>query len=203
MTAGLRVGYGMTEACGPLTILQPPVAPEVFGSVGPAVAGAEIEIRDGSGASLPDGEIGMIWARSASVFLGYWDNDAATNEVLDDGRWYETGDYGRIEHGVLWIESRLRDMIIRGGENIYPIEIENRLVEHPEIDNAAVVGEDDEDLGQIVRAVVVRTGGSGLDADDVRAWVGETLARFKVPAIVEFRDELPMSDLGKVLKREL
>jgi acyl-CoA synthetase (AMP-forming)/AMP-acid ligase II len=202
--AGMRIGYGMTEAAGVVTMLQPPVSDEVIGSVGPPVAGAEVQIRDVDGATpLQHGEVGMIWVRSASVFLGYWDDPAATAACLDDDRWYATGDFGRVEHGVLWLESRLRDMIIRGGENIYPIEIENRLVEHPEITDAAVVGDDDHDLGQIVRAVVVRRAGSTLDEQAVRDWVGEALASYKVPSVVEFRAQLPTSDTGKVLKREL
>jgi acyl-CoA synthetase (AMP-forming)/AMP-acid ligase II len=197
------VGYGMTEAAGSITMLQPPVADHELGSVGVPVAGAQIQIRDLDGNPLPAGEVGMIWARSASVFLGYWGNGAATAEVLDGERWYATGDFGRIDGGLLWLESRLRDLIIRGGENVYPIEIENRLVEHPDIEAAAVVGQDDADLGQVVRAVVVRRPGSDLDAEGVRSWVRDALAPFKVPATVDFRDELPMNELGKVLKTQL
>lgn len=201
--AGLRVGYGMTEAAGTITLLQPPIDDQDLGSVGPPVAGAEVQIRDHDGTPLPPNEIGMIWARSASIFLGYWADDEATAAVLDGDRWYATGDFGRIDRGLLWLESRLRDLIIRGGENIYPIEIENRLVEHPDIAAAAVVGQDDDDLGQVVRAVLVRRPGSHLDTAGVQEWVRDALAPFKVPAVVDFRDELPVNDLGKVLKHQI
>jgi acyl-CoA synthetase (AMP-forming)/AMP-acid ligase II len=97
----------------------------------------------------------------------------------------------------------MRDLILRGGENIYPIEIEHRLVEHPDIDDAAVVGVDHRELGQEVKAFVVARLGSDLSADDVRSWVAETLAPYKVPAYVELRDALPYTETGKVLKHEL
>ena len=100
----------------------------------------ELEIRDESGAVVDDGEVGEICVRGAVVFLGYWENPDASAKALDAQRWYRTGDYGRIADGILFLESRMRDMIIRGGENIYPIEIEHRLEEHPEVAEAAVVG---------------------------------------------------------------
>ena len=167
------------------------------------MAGTEIEIRDEHGRPLPDGDIGEIWARGAQVFVGYWSDEAATAAALDAGRWYATGDFGRINDGHLYLESRLRDLIIRGGENIYPIEIENRLVEHPAIAEAAVVGVPHPQLGQEVKAVCVRRAGTDLDAEDVRQWVAERHARYKVPTIVEFRDALPRTDTGKVRKTDL
>ena len=201
--AGVRVGYGMTEASGTLTLLQPPVTDADLASVGGATAGSEVEVRDPEGGPLPEGEIGQIWGRSAGVFLGYWCDEAATAAVLDGDRWYATGDYGRIEGGRLFVESRLRDMILRGGENIYPIEIENRLVEHPAITDAAVVGVPDRVLGQQVKAVIVVAPGSDLDDEAVRAWVATDLARSKVPAVVERRDVLPRTALGKLDKAVL
>ncbi len=152
---------------------------------------------------MPHGEIGEIHARSAQVFLGYWHDLAATEAVLDDDRWYATGDFGRIDDGYLYLESRLRDLIIRGGENIYPIEIENRLAEHPAVADVAVVGVDHATLGQEVKAVVVRRTGSHVDGDDLRAWAAETLAPHKVPAHVVFVAELPRNATGKVLKDQL
>ena len=123
--------------------------------------------------------------------------------MLDDERWYHSGDYGRIEDGVLWLESRMRDLIIRGGENIYPMEIEHRLVEHPDIADAAVIGVEHRTLGQEVKAVVVLHEGASLDAADVKAWVAAGLAAFKVPTYVEFRDALPYTQTGKVMKHVL
>jgi acyl-CoA synthetase (AMP-forming)/AMP-acid ligase II len=206
--AGVRVGYGMTEASGTLTLVLPPVSDADLASVGGATAGSEVEVRGSDGHPLPEGEVGQIWGRSAGIFRGYWGNEAATRAVFDEDRWYATGDYGRIElegsdSGRLFVESRLRDMIIRGGENIYPIEIENRLVEHPAIVDAAVVGVPDRVLGEQVKAFVVVAPGAEIDDDDVRDWVGATLARYKVPALVERRDALPRNALGKLNKQQL
>ena len=99
--------------------------------------------------------MGEICLHGGVIFKGYWNDPEATAKVLDDERWYHSGDYGRIEDGVLWLESRIRDLIIRGGENIYPMEIEHRLVEHPDIADSAVIGVDHRTLGQEVKAVVV------------------------------------------------
>ena len=168
-----------------------------------AQVGCEVEIRDEQSNVLSEDEVGEIHLRTACVFLGYWQNDEATEACLDAERWYRTGDYGRISGGVLYVESRMRDLILRGGENIYPIEIEHRLVEHPDVDDAAVVGVDHHELGQEVKAVVVARIGSDLSTADVQAWVAETLAPYKVPAYVEFRAALPYTETGKVLKHEL
>jgi len=193
----------MTEASGTLTLVQPPVSDADLASVGGATAGSEVEVRDPDGRALSEGEVGQIWGRSAGIFLGYWGNEAATRAVFDEDRWYATGDYGRIDRGRLFIESRLRDMIIRGGENIYPIEIENRLVEHPAIVDAAVVGVPDRVLGEQVKAFVVVAPGAVVGDDEVRDWVGATLARYKVPALVERREALPRNALGKLSKEQL
>lgn len=199
----VRVGYGMTETAGTATLLQPPMTDEQLASVGPPVAGTEVQILDAAGEPAADGEIGEIAVRSAQVFLGYWGDDDATAAVLDAERWYRTGDFGRLEEGYLYLESRRRDLIIRGGENIYPIEIENRLVEHPDVVDAAVVGVDHPTLGQEVRAVLVVRDGADVGAEDIRSWVGITLARHKVPAVVDLVDELPRNATGKVLKDQL
>jgi len=199
----VRVGYGMTETAGTATLLQPPMTDDQLASVGPPVAGTEVQILDASGAPAADGEIGEIAVRSAQVFLGYWGDDAATAAVLDADRWYRTGDFGRLVDGYLYLESRRRDLIIRGGENIYPIEIENRLVEHPDVVDAAVVGLGHPTLGQEVRAVLVVRDGADLSVDEIRTWVGLTLARHKVPAVVDLVDELPRNATGKVLKDRL
>jgi acyl-CoA synthetase (AMP-forming)/AMP-acid ligase II len=108
-----------------------------------------------------------------------------------------------VADGLLYLESRRRDMILRGGENIYPIEIENRLAEHADIDDAAVIGVDEAELGQVVKAFVVRRAGSDLTGEQVRDWCAEALAAFKVPASVEFRDALPYTETGKLLKQQL
>lgn len=197
-------GYGMSESSGMGTGIGGPLVearPEAVGMPNP---GTQVEVRDpATGQALPEDQIGEIHLRHAAIFRGYWDNEAATADALDAERWYRTGDFGRITGGMLVLESRMRDLIIRGGENIYPIEVENRLVEHPDIDDVAVIGVDHQILGQEVKAFVVRRAGSALTEDDVTAWAGEALARFKVPAYVEFRDALPYNQSGKLLKSEL
>ena len=199
----LGSGYGMSETVGLGTQIGGDLWATVPDSVGPASPTVEVQVRDEAGNLRPAGEIGEIYLRSPSVFLGYWNNAAATAAVLDAERWYRTGDYGRVADGLLFLEARRRDMILRGGENIYPIEIENRLIEHPDIDDAAVIGVDHPELGQEPKAFIVSRPGAALTARDVRAWCGAALAAFKVPVAVEFRDALPYSQTGKLLKQQL
>jgi acyl-CoA synthetase (AMP-forming)/AMP-acid ligase II len=196
-------GYGMSETVGLGTLTGGPAMVAVPESVGPAQPGTSVEVRDPFGRPLDEGEVGEIHLRNASVFLGYWADPDATAACLDDRRWYRTGDFGRLRGGMLYLESRMRDLILRGGENIYPIEIEHRLVEHPDIDDAAVIGIDHEELGQDVKAFVVPRPGCDLSPGDVQRWVAGALAAFKVPALVELRDSLPYTDTGKVLKHLL
>jgi acyl-CoA synthetase (AMP-forming)/AMP-acid ligase II len=196
-------GYGMSETVGLGTQNGGESFVMVPDSVGPAQPTVEVQIRDSRGAVLPEGEIGEICLRTPSVFLGYWDDPAATQAALDENRWYRTGDYGRVTGGMLFLESRRRDMIIRGGENIYPIEIENRLIEHPEVNEAAVIGVDHPELGQEPKAFIARRPGSRLTAEQVRAWCASGLAAFKVPVSVEFRESLPYTETGKLLKQQL
>lgn len=196
-------GYGMSETVGLGTVIGGPRMVATPHSVGPAQVGTEVEIRDPAGAVLDESEVGEIHLRNPSVFLGYWDDPAATDAALDEGRWYRTGDFGRIDQGMLYLESRGRDLILRGGENIYPIEIEDRLVEHPDVNDAAVIGIDHHELGQEVKAFVVPRTGRSLTAGELQRWAVQALAPFKVPAHIEFRDALPYTDTGKVLKHQL
>ncbi|SEO85145.1 class I adenylate-forming enzyme family protein [Trujillonella endophytica] len=196
-------GYGMTETVGLGARIGNDEFLDVPESVGPAQATVEIEVRRDDGSVAVEHEVGEVFLRSPSVFLGYWGDEAATAAALHENRWYRTGDFGRISGGLLFLESRRRDLIIRGGENVYPIEIENRLIEHPDVDDAAVIGVDHPDLGQEPKAFVVPRAGSGLTEAAVRAWCGQALAAFKVPATVEFRTALPYSDTGKLLKVRL
>jgi acyl-CoA synthetase (AMP-forming)/AMP-acid ligase II len=201
--ARLGVGYGMSETLGSGSRLGGMTMETHPASVGTVEAMCELEIRGEDGNIVPDGEVGEICIRGAVVFLGYWDNPDATAKVLDERRWYRTGDYGRIIDGVLFLESRMRDLIIRGGENIYPIEIEKRLEEHPEVAEVCVVGVPHHQLGQEVAAVIVPKPGSSLDPQAVRDWVAAELASYKIPSHVFFRDELPYNATGKVLKNEV
>ena len=161
-------------------------------------------ITDDQGAELPEGAEGNIEIRSALTMLGYWRNDAANQETILPGRWVASGDFGRLEDGVLIIASRRRDLIIRGGENIYPFEVEDRLEEHPEVVEAAVFGVDDATYGQTVKAVVVVGAGSELDPGVLLEFCAETLSSYKVPAVVEIRTTpLPRNATGKVMKHVL
>jgi acyl-CoA synthetase (AMP-forming)/AMP-acid ligase II len=144
--------------------------------------------------------VGEICLRTAALFSGYWNDPDATATALDGGGWYRTGDFGHLHDGLLYLQGRRRDLIIRGGENIYPAEIESRLMEHPGVGEVAVIGTDHPTLGQEVKAVVVRRSGPAVGAGELQAWVAAALSPFKVPAVVEFVDRLPHNASGKVLK---
>ena len=136
--------------------------------------------------------------------LGYWKNPEATASTIRRDRFLDTGDIGRLEHGMLFINSRARDMIIRSGENIYPIEVESRIEAHPHVRECAVVGQDHHEHGQEVKAIVVPAAGVDLDFAELAAFAGEVLAGYKVPSVWEVRNEpLPRNASGKVLKTVL
>jgi long-chain acyl-CoA synthetase len=196
--------YGLTETSSVATLLAPEDAIERPDSVGRPVPTVRIRIADDLGRELPVGETGEILIAGPTLMAGYWGKPEATAEAIHDG-WLHTGDIGRVDPtGYLYITDRKKDMIIRGGENIYCVEIENRLVAHHEILDAAVIGVPHPELGEEVKAVVQVTDDSELDEDDIRAWVAETLAGFKVPAYVELRtDKLPRNASGKLLKNAL
>ncbi|MEO5875707.1 MAG: class I adenylate-forming enzyme family protein [Streptosporangiaceae bacterium] len=202
---GMQVtnGYGMTETTGAGTFLNGAEMDGHPASVGAAAPTMSVQVRDENDTPLPEGEVGQVHVKGAGVFLGYWRDPEATAQALTPDRWYRSGDYGRIEGGVLYLASRMRDLILRGGENIYPIEIEYRLAEHPGIADACVIGVPHQVLGQEVKAFVVAADGRDLTEQDVRDWVAGSLASFKVPAHVEFRSQLPYNATGKVLKRTL
>ena len=194
-------GYGSTESGALISYASGEMLNAAANCVGTPMPGVEVKILDEEGKEVPEGEVGLIHARSAMVMLGYDNNPQANAETLLPGRWLDTGDFGRLRDGRLFLESRLRDMIIRGGENVYPAEIENRLEEHPGVAEVAVIGVDDAELGQTVKAVIVPAEGARPDEEVLRAFVAETLAYFKVPQYFEFRAEpLPRNATGKVLK---
>jgi acyl-CoA synthetase (AMP-forming)/AMP-acid ligase II len=201
---GLGLGYGMTETNGLGTSLSRGdtyTRPDSIGQPAPTV---QVEIRDPETHQvLPHGEVGEIAMRTGATFLGYWRNPEATARVLDAERWYHTGDFGHVRDGFVYLEGRRQDLIIRGGENIYPIEIENRLIEHPDLFEVAVVGVPHTALGHEVKAYVVEKVPGSLTEGDVVEWCAVTLARFKVPTHVEFVTELPHTATGKVLKHLL
>jgi len=198
------IGYGLTESSALATIINGSDWLAHPASVGRPLPTVELEIRDPEGCVLPEGSEGEIYIRSPLVMLEYWRRPEATAETIVAGRWLRTGDIGRMEDGRLYLASRRRDLIIRGGENVYPVEIENRLAEHPDVQEAAVIPVPHPELGQEVKAVVVPRQGATLDPAALAAFVGETLARFKVPSHWEIRrTPLPRNATGKVLKQVL
>ncbi|MEE9413719.1 MAG: class I adenylate-forming enzyme family protein [Acidimicrobiales bacterium] len=197
-------GYGSTETGSLISHASNAMLMADSASVGPPLPGVEVRIVDDSGEAVEDGIDGNILVRSALVMLGYWDNDEANADTLLPGRWLKTGDFGQLRDGQLRLASRKRDLIIRGGENIYPAEVENRLEQHPDVAEVAVFGVDHRELGQEVKAVVVPLERSSPSEADLKAWVAEALAYFKVPAHVEVRDEpMPRNATGKILKNVL
>ena len=200
-SAGL--GYGLTECSALATIAFGPDWDQAPGSSGRALPTVEITICDENGNALPDGQEGEIVIRSPGVMLEYWKQPEATAKVLD-GRKLRTGDIGRLEDGQLIINSRARDLILRGSENVYPSEIEQRLEAHPDVKEAAVIGVDHEELGQEVKAVIVLEEGGAAASTELEKWVAGALAAFKVPAHWEFRHAaLPRNAVGKVMKHLL
>ncbi len=197
--------YGLTESIGVVSVCPPAAATElVAGTVGKALPGTEIRIIDRQGQPVITGAAGEITVRGPNVMLGYLDDPAATAEAVDGEGFLHTGDVGTLdESGYLRITDRLKDMFIVGGFNAYPAEIERILLQHPDIEDVAVVGVPDERLGEVGRAVVVATRGVTVDPAALIAWSTTRLASYKVPREVLFADSLPRNAGGKVNKASL
>jgi long-chain acyl-CoA synthetase len=197
--------YGLTETSSVATVISGEDARRKPWSVGPPVPGVEIRIVDPMNQPVAEGETGEVCIRGSILMKGYWNKPEATAEAIDADGWLHTGDIGHLDHeGYLAITDRKKDMIIRGGENIYSVEIENRLVLHPAIADAAIIGVPHPELGEEVKAVVQVEPGQTLTEGDVRTWVGAELADFKVPAHVEIQTApLPRNASGKLLKNVL
>jgi long-chain acyl-CoA synthetase len=200
--------YGMTETSGTVTYLPPEdhgtVATPRMRSAGRPLPGVELRIVDDAGRALAAGEVGEITVRSPMNMAGYWKREEATRATIDAEGWLHTGDAGYLDaDGYLYIHDRLKDMIISGGENIYPAEVESALYDHPDVAEAAVIGVPDARWGEAVKAVVVRHPGASVDAETLIAFVAERIARFKLPKSVDFIDALPRNASGKILRREL
>ena len=197
-------GYALTETSCIATI-TPPDGPRKSGSVGPAVPGVELKVVDSEGVELPPGKsnIGEIAIRGANVLRGYYNRPEETEETLKDG-WFHTGDLGYVDRdGYLYIRGRMKEMIIRGGQNIYPREIETVVAKLADVIECAVVGVPDKFMGERVKVVAVLKAGSTLTEEAVKKHCTELLAPFKVPRLVSFVDSLPRNSTGKVLKRLL
>ncbi|MFF8918507.1 long-chain fatty acid--CoA ligase [Streptomyces sp. NPDC015032] len=206
-TTQVLEGYGLTETSPVATFNQPALGRRP-GTVGHPVWGVEIGLADAAVEDavvlLPEGEVGEVVVRGHNVFAGYLDDPAATAAAVVDG-WFRTGDLGvRDEDGFLSIVDRKKDLVIRGGFNIYPREVEEVLVRHPAISEVAVIGVPDEARGEEVCAVVVlRSDADAATEEDLIAWSRDRLGRHKYPRIVRFTETLPLGPTGKVLKRAL
>ncbi len=202
--ASMGNAYGLTESSSVATVNSGPDLLERPDSVGRPFPVVEIRIVDEHERETPAGVVGEVQIRGPIVMPGYWNNPDASAEVIQDG-WLRSGDIGYLDDdGFLYITDRARDMIIRGGENVYCVEIENRLIEHPSVAEAAVIGVPHPTLGEEVKAVVRLEVGSEVRAEELRKWVGETLADFKIPAYIDFTEQvLPRNASGKLLKNVL
>nr|WP_063802028.1 AMP-binding protein [Streptomyces sp. WM6378] len=190
-------------AAGPPDVDVPPDADATIMYTSGTTGRPKVRIAGADGSPLADGEVGELWLRGQSLVRGYW-NDPAATQLAFQGGWFRTGDLATLRDGRVGIVDRIKDMVIRGGENVYCVEVEGVLHDHPAVLDAAVVGVPHPVLGEEVGAVVQVRGGSGVSADALRAHVGAVLAGFKVPAHVVLREEaLPRNATGKVLKREL
>jgi acyl-CoA synthetase (AMP-forming)/AMP-acid ligase II len=194
--------YGLTESCGPACLLTADDAVRKAGSTGKAFFHTDVRVVGPTGGEVAPGETGEVLVRGPHVMREYWSRPDATAEVLRDG-WLHTGDLATVDdEGFVYIQDRKKDMIISGGENIYPAEVENVLLACPRVRDAAVIGQPSVKWGESPAAVVVRADAM-LTAADVVAWCEGRLARYKHPRAVEFVDEIPRNPSGKVLKRVL
>lgn len=207
--------YGLTEATGPVTYLPPddhdPTGPRahLMRSAGKPLPGTEVRIVGADGKDMPEGEVGEIWSRSHQNMKGYWKNPEATADAFPEGRdadglgWMATGDAGAMEEGYIFIRDRVKDMIISGGENIYPAEIENVLMSHPRVADVAVIGIPSEKWGESPLAVIVASTDEPPTAEQIIEYCAERLARYKIPKSIKFTEEIPRNPSGKIQKVEL
>ena len=200
--------YGMTETTGTIVCLPPedhdPEGNERMRAAGKALPGVELKIADEEGRELPYGEVGELMTRSTNNMLGYWNLPDATASTMDDDGWIRSGDAAYMDKdGYLFIHDRMKDMIISGGENIYPAEVESAIYGHPDILEVAVIGIPDDKWGEAVKAVCVPKAGHEIDPESVAAWTREKLAGFKVPKSVDVIEALPRNASGKILRKDL
>lgn len=196
-------GFGMTETSPSVACLQPEDVLEHAGSIGRPLMHVDFRIVDESDQEVPVDTVGELCLRGPSIFVGYWDRVEATNEALRGG-WFHTGDMARVDtDGFITLVDRKKDMVITGGENVYPIEVELVMYEHPDVQEVAVIGVPDDTWGESVTAVVALRDGATTDAEMLRDWTLERIARFKAPRQVHVVDALPRNATGKILKRDL
>jgi len=202
--AALVDSYGMTESAGAITVATPMGLLANPGNLGKPIPGVRVEIRDAAGNPVPDGVEGQVCTQSANVMLGYWNDEKATAAAISADRWLQTGDYGVVRDGLLYLTGRRSDLILRGGENVYPVEIEQVLDEHPAVLESAVIGVPDQDLGNAVGAVVVIGDGDTVTEQELAEFVGERVAYFKVPTHWRITTEpLPRNATGKTVRTKV
>ncbi|MFP2996330.1 long-chain fatty acid--CoA ligase [Spongiivirga sp. MCCC 1A20706] len=195
-------GYGMSEGSPVVSFNQFDVGRKA-GSIGTPVWGVQIKVVDDKGIELPEGEKGQLVYKGHNVMKGYYNNPQATKNAIKDG-WLQSGDIAlKDEDGFFFIVDRTKDMIIRGGLNVYPREVEEVMMKHPAISMVAVVGIPDEKMGEEIKAHVVLNDGAELSAETLSEWTKEKIASYKYPRVIEFAKSLPMSATGKILKKEL
>ncbi|HEY5739846.1 MAG TPA: AMP-binding protein, partial [Gammaproteobacteria bacterium] len=198
----LLEAYGLTET-SPAVCINPLDLKQFNGSIGLPVPSTEISIQDIDGNMVPLGETGELCVRGPQVMKGYWQRPDETAKVLSADGWLKTGDVARVdEQGYVYIVDRLKDMILMSGFNVFPNEVEAIIASHPGVLEVGVIGQPDEESGEIVKAVIVKKD-PALSEADVVALCRENLTAYKVPKIIEFRDELPKTNVGKILRREL
>lgn len=195
--------YGLTETCGPACVLSAEYADKKIGSTGRAFFHTEVKVVDERGVDCAIDEPGEVWVRGRHIMLEYWNRPDATADTLTADKWLKTGDVASVdEDGFVFIQDRIKDMIISGGENVYPAELENVILAHPGVSEVAVVGQPSEQWGESPLAVVVANDGK-LEAQEILDFCNGKMARFKLPKAAVFVDTLPRNASGKVLKREL
>ncbi|MDQ3643949.1 MAG: long-chain fatty acid--CoA ligase [Actinomycetota bacterium] len=195
-------GYGLSET-SPVASFNHPDRENKAGSIGTPIKGVEMKVVDDDGNEVDQGEVGEIVIKGHNIMKGYWNREDATEEAIKDG-WFHSGDMAKVDtDGYFFIVDRKKDLIIRGGYNVYPREIEEVLYEHPAVQEAAVVGVKDDELGEEVCAAVVLKEGEDVNADDLKQHVKGEVAAYKYPRHVWFLDELPKGPTGKILKREI
>jgi len=207
--------YGLTETTGAVTALAPedhdPQGPKkhLLRSAGRPIEGVELRVVDpASGRDLPEGEVGEVWIRTRQNMKGYWANPRATDAVFAERpaagpAWLRTGDAGYLRQGYLFLHDRIKDMIISGGENIYPAEVENVLMQHSALADCAVIGVPDEQWGEAVKACVVLRPGERASAAEIIEFMRARIAHYKCPRTVDFLEAIPRNPTGKILKRVL
>ncbi|MCX7120813.1 MAG: AMP-binding protein [Gammaproteobacteria bacterium] len=195
-------GYGLTEA-SPVITLCPITQSHFTGTIGVPIPSTDVVIRDENNHDLPLGQKGEIWARGPQVMMGYWHNEAETNNVIDKNGWLRTGDIATMDDkGFVYIVDRKKDMVLISGFNVYPNEVEEVIASHPGVQTVAVIGIPNDKTGEALKAFIVKKDPT-LTKEALITFCRQSLTNYKIPHFIEFRDELPLSAVGKVLRRTL